>query len=108
MSEEAAVGLAGPMGHRHIKPSKSLSPQASQTWPCPLPINFQPQPQADPSLTVDVHSPADVCASQCIGDFAGDRLKEEGVIHDGFVEVTGCFFYHLALFCPPIEKERAS
>lgn len=66
------------------------------------------QAQADGVLTVDIHGPADVCAAQRVGDLAGDGLEEEGVIHDGFVEVTGRLLYNLAFFCPPVEEERVS
>lgn len=52
-------------------------------------------------LTIDIYGPADVGAAQRIGDLAGDGLEEEGVIHDGFIEVTGCFLYHLAFLRPP-------
>lgn len=65
------------------------------------------QTEANRLLTVDIHSPADVCAAQSVGDLAGDRLEEERVVHDGFVEVTGGFLYNLAFFCPPVEENRA-
>lgn len=37
-------------------------------------------------LTVDIHSPADVGAAQRVGDLTGDGLKEEGVVHNGFMD----------------------
>lgn len=99
------------------EPSKSWSSRAF--WSCPRKLTslsrlfsaalLAPgrQPQAGRLLTVDVHGPADVGAAQRIGDLAGDGLKEEGVVYDGFIEVTGRFFYHLAFLCPPVRQERA-
>lgn len=57
-------------------------------------------------LTVDVDVAADVGAAQGVGDLAGDGLREEGVVHDDLVRVSGDLLDDASSLGPPGEDQR--
>lgn len=59
-------------------------------------------------LTVDVDVAADVGAAEGVGDLAGDRFGEEGVVHNDLIRVSRDLLDYTSSFCPPGDKNRDS
>lgn len=57
-------------------------------------------------LTVDVNIAADVCAAKRVGNLAGNRLCEEGVVYDNLICVSGDLLDDASSFGPPGERIR--
>ena len=57
-------------------------------------------------LTVDVDVAADVGAAKRVGDLAGNRLCEEGVVHNNLVRVSRDLLDYASSFGPPGERIR--
>lgn len=52
-------------------------------------------------LTVNINVAADVSAAQRVGDLAGNRFCEEGVVHYDFIRVPGDLLDYTSSFGPP-------
>lgn len=61
--------------------------------------------RVDGPLTVDVDVAADVGAAQRVGDLAGDRFREEGVVHNDLICVSRDLLDYTSSFCPPGDKK---